>query len=93
MLVKTNSAFELVAVPFTEGTKTRWTLDVVLGNGERAMVCTTRRKDERRVWTQLSALHRFVRSTIPEVERVTMLIAPLDHKGTENANNNTGDDP
>lgn len=91
LMVKTQAAFELVAVSHVEGTKTVWTLDVVLGNGDRAMVTTARRKGERKVWKQLSALHRFVHSTIPEVERFTVLTAPVDRKGTNNAKNDSGD--
>lgn len=91
-MVKTQAAFELVAVSHHEGAKTVWTMDVVLGNGDRAMVTTARRKDERKVWKQLSALQRFVHSTIPEVERFTVLTAPVDRKGTANANKKPGAD-
>jgi len=90
LLVKTQTAFELVAVPRLEGTTTVWTIDVVLGNGDKAMVTTSRRKDEPKVWKQLSALQRFVQTTIPEVERFTVLNAPLDRKGTDHAIKNTG---
>jgi len=90
LLVKTQTAFELVAIPMKDGEATLWTMDVVLGNGDIAMVTKARRKTERKVWKQLSALHRFVHTTIPEVERFTVLTAPLDRKGTANANKKTG---
>lgn len=90
LLVKTQAAFELVAIPSIDGGATVWTMDVVLGNGERVIVCKARRKTERKVWKELSALYRFVNKTIPEVERFTVLSAPLDRKGTDNANNKTG---
>ena len=90
LLVKTQTAFELVAVPRRDGTTMVWTMDVVLGNGDKVMVSKARHKTEHRVWKELSALHRFVKSTIPEVERFTVLTAPLDRKGTDNANKKTG---
>ena len=90
LLVKTQTAFELVAVPSKDGDATVWTMDVVLGNGDRVMISKARRKTEPKVWKQLSALHRFVNTTIPEVERFTVLTAPLDRKGTDNANKKSG---
>lgn len=89
LLVKTQTAFELVAQPSVDGEATVWTMDVVLGNGERVIVCKARRKTERKVWKQLSALHRFVRNTIPEVERFTVLTAP-DPLGIDHDNKKTG---
>ena len=76
-------------MPVVDGTAIVWTMDVVLGNGERVIVCKARRKTERKVWKQLSALHRFVLSTVPEVERVTFLTAP-DQQGTDHDKKNPG---
>ena len=90
LLVKTQTAFELVVTPSKDGDTTVWTMDIVLGNGDKVMVSKARRKTERRVWKELSALYRFVNNTIPEVERFTVLNAPLDRKGTDNANKKTG---
>ena len=87
LLVKTQTAFELVAVPLQDGGATVWTMDVVLSNGDRVMLTKARRKTECKVWKQLSALHRFVYKTVPEVERFTVLTTPLtpEQQGTDHA--------
>ncbi|MEM7284460.1 MAG: hypothetical protein AAF438_22920, partial [Pseudomonadota bacterium] len=58
-------------------------LDVMLANGENVMVSKARFKQVRRTWKELSALYRFVASTVPEVERITVQTAPRNPEGTD----------
>jgi len=81
-LVRAQAAFELVAEPVKTGEETRWVMDVVLANGERLWLCKTRQKDQRKAWKQLSALHRFIENTVPEVDRITLLTAPRSERGS-----------
>lgn len=84
MLVRTQAPFQLVARSFKHGRQIWWKLDVVLSKGETVTVCKARRRHERKVWKQLSALQRFVQTTVPEVENFTVSNAPakLDRQGT-----------
>ena len=68
VLVRTHVPFEPVARPFAKGGDTWWMMDVVFPDGRTVMVSKARRKNERKIWKQLSALHRFLQSTLPEVE-------------------------
>ena len=76
LLVMAKTAFELVARPLKDGRRIWWTIDVVLGDGKAVMLTKARRKYQRKVWRQLSALYKFVRATVPDVERITVLMDP-----------------
>ncbi len=71
-LVRARAVFELVATPVNDSAEPGWVLNIVLANGERLTLSKTREKGRRRVWKQLSAVHRFLQSTVPEVERFTV---------------------
>ena len=73
LLADARTKFELIAIPVRRGDATWWGLDVVLRrDGRRPVVKAQRKRSERKVWRQLSALYRFVRDTVPGVEQITV---------------------
>ncbi len=78
LLVTTQTVTDLFAIPIRKADKVVWAIDVKFDNGDRAMLTLARRRTERRVWTQLSALHRFVSAKLPQIESLTVMTAPID---------------
>ena len=75
LLAGAGSKIELIAMPIKRGDAVWWTLDVVLSrNDRRPVVKAQRRRSERKVWRQLSALHRFIGETVPGVSQITVLM-------------------
>ena len=78
LLADAGTKFELIAVPKRRGDATWWALDVVLSHdNRRPVVKAQRRRSERKVWRQLSALYRFVRETVSGVSQITVMMKEL----------------
>jgi len=80
LLVATQTVTSVFALPIGDGGKLVWAIDVEFDNGDRAMLTLARRRTERRVWKQLSALHRFVSTTLPQIESLTVMTTPMEAK-------------
>ena len=75
LLADAGTRFGLIAAPMRRGAATWWALDVVLSHDDRRpVVKAQRRRSEKKVWRQLSALYRFVRETVPGVSQITVLM-------------------
>ena len=78
LLADAETKFGLIAAPIRRGDATWWALDVVLSHDDRRpVVKAQRRRSERRVWRQLSALYRFVRETGSGVSQITVMMNEL----------------
>ncbi len=78
LLADAGTKFEFIAAPMRRGDATWWALDVVLSHDDRrSVVKAQRRRSERKVWRQLSALTRFVRETISGVSQITVMMNEL----------------
>ena len=78
LLADAGTKFGLIAAPKRRAGATWWALDVVLSHDDRRpVVKAQRRRGERKVWRQLSALYRFVRETVPGVSQITVMMNEL----------------
>ncbi len=78
LLADAGTKVELIAAPMRRGDATWWALDVVLSHDDRrSVVKAQRRRNERTVWRQLSALYRFVRETDSGVSQITVMMNEL----------------